>query len=192
MNVRKSFCVSLLLVLLLGVWNLPPREVSAAPSAPLTPTVGYAVQMDLSPALRDMSPLPAMPQPSSAPAVNFPLPKALRSSAAGGTDPALQSEAGITAMPAPLTSFDGVSNVNGVHPPDTQGDIGYDPATGTKYYVQWVNLSFAVWDGTSPARPPRFTARSTATRSGRASAAPVRPRTMAIRSPFSIRLPIAG
>ncbi len=51
-------------------------------------------------------------------------------------------------MPAPLTSFDGVSNVNGVHPPDTQGDIGYDPATGTKYYVQWVNLSFAVWDVT--------------------------------------------
>ena len=148
MNVRKSLCVLLLFVLLLGVWNLPPREVSAAPSAPLTPTVGYAVQMDLSPALRDMSPLPAMPQPSSAPAVNFPLPKALRSSAAGGTDPVLQSEAGITAMPAPLTSFDGVSNVNSVHPPDTQGDIGYDPATGTKYYVQWVNLSFAVWDVT--------------------------------------------
>ena len=57
MKVRKSLCVLLLFVLLLGVWNSPPREVSAAPSAPLTPTVGYAVQMDLSPALRDMSPL---------------------------------------------------------------------------------------------------------------------------------------
>ncbi|HQM14123.1 MAG TPA: carboxypeptidase regulatory-like domain-containing protein [Anaerolineae bacterium] len=148
MNVSKLLCVSLLFVLLLGVWILPPRGISAAPSAPLTPTVGYAVQMDLSPALRDMSPLPAMQQPLSAPAVNFPLPKALRSSVAGGTDPVLQSEAGITAMPAPLTSFDGVSNVNSVHPPDTQGDIGYDPATGTKYYVQWVNLSFAVWDVT--------------------------------------------
>ena len=51
-------------------------------------------------------------------------------------------------MPAPLTSFDGIGNVNGVLPPDTQGDIGYDPATGTKYYVQWVNVSFAIWDVT--------------------------------------------
>ncbi|MHB1356825.1 MAG: carboxypeptidase regulatory-like domain-containing protein, partial [Anaerolineae bacterium] len=27
-------------------------------------------------------------------------------------------------------------------------DIGYDPSTGIKYYVQWVNLSFAIWDVT--------------------------------------------
>ncbi len=128
--------------------------VVASPPVPLTPTVGYAVQMDLSPALRDMQPLvaepqpPSPPQPESSPDVNLRLPKALRSNIVEGADPVLQSATGPAAMPAPLTSFDGLGNVNGVHPPDTQGDIGYDPATGTKYYVQWVNLSFAIWDVT--------------------------------------------
>ncbi len=56
-------------------------------------------------------------------------------------------------MPAPIANFEGVNNVNGVLPPDTQGDIGYDPATGTKYYVQWVNLSFQIWNVTNPAIP---------------------------------------
>src|SRR5258706_1268632 len=56
-------------------------------------------------------------------------------------------------MPPPEASFDGVDNVSGVLPPDTQGDIGYDPATGKKYYVQWVNLAFQVWDVTNPIAP---------------------------------------
>ncbi len=51
-------------------------------------------------------------------------------------------------MPGPINSFDGVGNENLVLPPDTEGDIGFDPATGRKYYVQWVNLSFAIWDVT--------------------------------------------
>ena len=57
------------------------------------------------------------------------------------------------AMPAPMANFEAVSNVNGVVPPDTQGDIGYDPETGTKYYVQWVNLSFQIWDVSEPTAP---------------------------------------
>lgn len=40
---------------------------------------------------------------------------------------------------APLQNFDGVSNVNGVLPPDTNGDVG------PNHYMQWVNLSFAVY-----------------------------------------------
>jgi len=106
--------------------------------------------MDLSPALRDM------PVDGNQQTVNgsrnvylLRLPKATRLSAPDAVDPVRQSVAGPLAMPAPLTSFDGLGNINGVHPPDTQGDIGYDPATGTKYYVQWVNLSFAIWDVTS-------------------------------------------
>ena len=43
-------------------------------------------------------------------------------------------------MPDPLRNFEGVANVNGVAPPDTQGDVG------PNHYVQWVNLSFAVYD----------------------------------------------
>jgi len=44
------------------------------------------------------------------------------------------------AMPFPIISFDGVNNRNGVGPPDTNGDVG------PNHYVQWVNLSYAVWD----------------------------------------------
>jgi len=54
-------------------------------------------------------------------------------------------------MPAPVANFEGVNNVSGVLPPDTQGDVGNDPATGKKYYVQWVNLAFEIWDVTNPA-----------------------------------------
>src|SRR5262249_57032988 len=43
------------------------------------------------------------------------------------------------AMPAATNSFDGVSNLNGVLPPDTNG------AVGPNHYVQWVNLSFAIY-----------------------------------------------
>ena len=39
----------------------------------------------------------------------------------------------------PCRAFDGVSNVNGVLPPDTNGDVG------PNHYVQWVNLSFAIY-----------------------------------------------
>ncbi|GAB4343887.1 MAG: hypothetical protein Kow0089_19980 [Desulfobulbaceae bacterium] len=45
-------------------------------------------------------------------------------------------------MPAPLLSFEGTNNVNGVAPPDTCGDVGPD------HYVQAVNLSYQVFDKT--------------------------------------------
>jgi hypothetical protein len=77
------------------------------------------------------------------------LPKALNTQAKVLGDQALQTLNGLLAMPAPLSNFDGVSNIAGVAPPDTQGDIGYDPNTGKKYYIQWVNLHFAIWDVTN-------------------------------------------
>lgn len=59
-------------------------------------------------------------------------------------DPALQSSDAITSLsiPSPLQNFDGVTNVNGVLPPDTNGDVG------PNNYVQWVNLSFAIYSKT--------------------------------------------
>ena len=39
-------------------------------------------------------------------------------------------------------SFEGINNVNGYLPPDTQGDVG------PNHYVQVVNSSFAIWDRT--------------------------------------------
>jgi hypothetical protein len=61
-------------------------------------------------------------------------------------DPALQSEvvglAPTLNIPSPLQNFDGVNNVNGVLPPDTNGDVG------PNHYMQWVNLSFAIYSKT--------------------------------------------
>jgi hypothetical protein len=57
----------------------------------------------------------------------------------GGADPVLQSWPGENLMPSPLLNFEGVGNINGVAPPDTNGDVG------PNHYVQWVNLSLAVY-----------------------------------------------
>jgi hypothetical protein len=54
-------------------------------------------------------------------------------------DGALQSAPIGIDIAAPITNFDGVNNVNGVLPPDTNGDVG------PNHYMQWVNLSFAIY-----------------------------------------------
>ena len=55
-------------------------------------------------------------------------------------DPVLQqSTSAPSLLSGPLLSFEGVGNLNGVLPPDTNGAIG------PNHYVQWVNLSFAVY-----------------------------------------------
>jgi len=43
-------------------------------------------------------------------------------------------------MPSPIANFDGVNNVSGAAPPDTEGDIG------PNHYMQWVNLAFRVYN----------------------------------------------
>ena len=43
-------------------------------------------------------------------------------------------------IPGSVLNFEGIGNLNGVLPPDTNGDIGRN------HYVQWVNLSFAVFN----------------------------------------------
>ena len=43
-------------------------------------------------------------------------------------------------MPAPLTNFDGLSNIDGALRPDTSGDVG------PNHYMQWINLSFAIYN----------------------------------------------
>ncbi len=60
-----------------------------------------------------------------------------RSEAAGGTNPA----------PGLTFQFEGVGNVNGVLPPDTEGTVG------PNHYIQVVNLSFAIYDKTGSGTP---------------------------------------
>jgi len=58
----------------------------------------------------------------------------------GGPDPVAQRFDGLTSHRGPSVNIDGVSNVNGVTPPDTDGDVG------PNHYFQMINLSFAIWD----------------------------------------------
>ena len=58
-------------------------------------------------------------------------------------DPVLQDSFGNAPtlnIPSTLQNFEGVNNVNGVLPPDTNGDVGLN------HYMQWVNLSFAIYN----------------------------------------------
>jgi hypothetical protein len=61
-----------------------------------------------------------------------------------GVDPGLQTRAALAPEAAPMptasVNFAGVSNVNGVLPPDTQGDVGLN------HYVQWVNLAYSIYN----------------------------------------------
>lgn len=119
-----------------------PSEAQAAPTPIRHPAeVAVPVRMDVSPPLRTIPPIQAVPTGAKAPA-NPPIPRKERNigNGATGVDAALQEKPGATAMPAPLSSFEGVSNTFGVLPPDTQGDVG------PNHYIQWVNLGFAIWD----------------------------------------------
>jgi hypothetical protein len=47
---------------------------------------------------------------------------------------------GSRGVKSPIVNVDGVGNVNGVYPPDTDGDVG------PNHYFQMINLSFAIFD----------------------------------------------
>jgi len=104
------------------------------------PVVSREVRHDTSAALRSITPGPPQAghqeddQDTSIPGHDS-------GPAAGPRDPVLQDapvSPGIAA--SVVANFDGVTNINGVLPPDTNGDIGPND------YVQWVNLSFAIYD----------------------------------------------
>jgi len=59
-----------------------------------------------------------------------------------GIDPVVQHKMGTESGRTVEQNFDGVNNVNGVYPPDTDGDVG------PNHYFQMVNLSFAIYDKT--------------------------------------------
>ena len=99
---------------------------------------------DLSSPLRDLPPLP--PAARREPDEREPQPwRRRRRPDAATPDPVVQSYPTVATIPMPSSSFDGIGNVNGVLPPDTNGDVG------PNHYVQWVNLSFAIYS--KPAHP---------------------------------------
>jgi hypothetical protein len=100
--------------------------------------VSTAVQFDVSPPLRSMTPLPVQPGRNRDEFENRntglegPL-------GPQGRDPIVQSSVGSGEIPAPNVSFDGPSNISGVSPPDPVGDVG------PGHYVAMSNLSFAIY-----------------------------------------------
>ena len=125
-----------------GVQPLPPELTNG-------PVVAESIQVDVSAPLRSIAPiapeqgreadlnelhrLPGRPDGTGPNNPNE-----------GFQDPAWDAASGERPIPsavsAPLVSFDGVNNVNGVLPPDTNGDVG------PNHYMQWVNLSFAIYN----------------------------------------------
>jgi subtilisin-like proprotein convertase family protein len=102
--------------------------------------------------------LPAMPIKASSVLARAEEPQLPRSSLSGlsGPDAVAQTWMGSINMPSPIANFDGISVADqggGFSPPDTEGDIGYDPSTGKHYYFQWINVAYEAWDVTNPASP---------------------------------------
>ncbi len=120
-------------------------QTPAAAEKALIPVVTTAVASDLSIPLREMKRIPPPWQGAEREAEEVPnrvLPKADKARAPErlGADTAVQSWPGTAATPAPSRNWEGIGNLGNVVPPDTQGDVGLN------HYVQWVNLSLAIWD----------------------------------------------
>ncbi len=141
-----------------------PVLASSLPAPALAPIVAQSVHHDTSPPLRDLAPGSGQtPQdPDQSTVTNRVLPNraadpsVLDAFKADGldyldvNDPALQPSLGAGGAPATIFNFDGVANCNSLMPPDPVGDIGYDPDTGKRYYMQWVNTCLQIWDVSVP------------------------------------------
>ena len=165
-----------LIGLLFGAFVPCSSEAQDAANDQLVTLVGHSLYNDPSPALRDMfATLPAQPdlgQVTVRPRLS-PLPRA---SAPAESGQRAQTQAYPSAMPSLLADFEGLSNSTGVLPPDTLGDIGYDPTTGKKYYFQTVkNMSFRFWDVSDPASPLPVIPPPPTTPSGKGRAGCARP-----------------
>jgi len=141
-----------------------PAFVGAADKVGLHKTVTQSAQVKISKPLREL----AKPQPvltterkfkmmASGEQVpgygnvteipnRFPYKNRVMKQAEGFVDTAAQTslKKRVNSLLAPTlgVSFDGVGNINGVAPPDTNGEVG------PNHYVQTVNLSMSIWDKT--------------------------------------------
>ena len=125
--------------LLFAVIPLSPVALAARSDAPI---VGHDVQHDVSPPLRDVAPAPTPPDGNGPPRDLLEnRPTHDRGPSPIVSDPVIQTTV-TGSSPTTSTSWDGVPNLDGVYPPDTNGDVG------PNHYVQWVNLHFQIWDKT--------------------------------------------
>jgi PKD repeat protein len=118
----------------------PSGDVRAAGPAQARPVVRYATRTDTSKPLRQIPPIPPVLGEIFTAHAPKRLPNREGSAApTAGVDPVVQTST-VASTATIGTDFEGVGNVNGVLPPDTNGDIG------PNHYVQVVNLSFAIYE----------------------------------------------
>ena len=117
-----------------------PANRAPSPGAP-PPEIALSVKNDTSAPLRQLASVSQTEHKIVAQPL-LPLPKgqAGAKTRVFTTDAALQiAPVGAERLPGPLRSFEGIGNVDRLLPPDTNGDVG------PNHYVQFVNISFAVF-----------------------------------------------
>ncbi len=132
---------ALMAPLVLVIFSLGGTSEAADSSGP-RPTVVRSSKVGVSRPLSEMKVARPSGRAVSGPAIEVPLgrPSPRRPVSVHESDGALQDWQGTARMPSIDVNFEGLGNVNGVLPPDTNGDVGPD------HYVEWVNLSIAVYD----------------------------------------------
>ncbi|MFL6281345.1 MAG: CARDB domain-containing protein [Vicinamibacterales bacterium] len=144
---QRLFVVAALIVLVSITDIRAQRPASSATRAGAPTSVITFDRFDRSPRLRDLPPGP----PPVGEMVKEREPRWRRVSRHPSgllSDPMVQASPEIPMIPGPSRSVEGINNVNGVLPPDTNGDVG------PNHFVQWVNTSFAVYSKGNATTPP--------------------------------------
>jgi hypothetical protein len=115
----------------------PAGAKAPAASDRLAPVVRMAERFDTSPPLRTF---PQRVGRVGHEEEDVEFPPVIEAGATPGVDPALDTIAADAPMPGTRQNFEGIDNIDGVLPPDTNGDVG------PNHYVQMVNSNFAIWD----------------------------------------------
>jgi subtilase family serine protease len=145
---KRLFAMALVTVVL-SLTDIRAIQPSAPPArrATAVPTLIAADRHDRSPHLRDMA--PGRPPLGEEAKEREPRWRRVSRQPSGLLlDPIVQSTPAVPSMPTPSSSVEGIGNGNGVLPPDTNGDVG------PNHFVQWVNLSFAVYNKGTASTPP--------------------------------------
>ena len=119
--------------------SIPAAQADVPDAGIRGPFVQYPLQMDVSPALRNVKPIP----PQMLPGRRLPENELHRGRTRPGVplrDPVVQSLLGPLAMPTPIRNFEGIPNLWGGYPSDTNGEAG------PNHYVQIVNVGFQIWN----------------------------------------------
>ena len=126
-----------------GTEDSSPRKAGGPPAA----YVGGAARMAVSPSIISLQASPRLKSVPRAEPREIPLGRIPRAEAAAAkrarapaSDPVLQKAPAPRDMPAPLITFEGPGNLDGVLPPDNNGDVGPD------HYVAMVNMHFCIYD----------------------------------------------